>query len=91
MQHARSDGSGDGQDGGRGEQQFSAEIEFAREVLGHNAGDAFLEVGAGDAGDARERGADTELANLQDAFGIDLTVIAGFEDGFVAGAFAFIE
>ena len=57
-------------------------------MIGHYP---FLEVGAGDAGDAGERGLDAELADSEDALGVGLGAVAEEEDFFVAGTFALLD
>ena len=48
-----------------------------------------FEIGAGNTTDARPRGNLTKLTYFQNAFGIDLAVVAEGDDFFVAGALAF--
>src|ERR1700722_5323405 len=73
------------------QQELFMELQFARCALGHDASNAFFEVGASDCRDAGQGRTDAEFADSQDALGVDVAVAAEFKDLFVAGAFALVH
>ena len=63
--------------------------QLAGESIRHDALDSFLQLSAGDTGGASYGRCQVKLADLQDAFGVDLRLAAHPQYPFVAGALAF--
>jgi hypothetical protein len=71
--------------------EATARTQLTHRAGGHDLMNAFLQVRAGNAGDANQRGFHVELADIENSFRIDPRFAAQPQDLFVAGALSLLH